>query len=242
MRERTLGYRIAQAAGWGVLLSILGIFAYAAFKPGPDCVTFSEALVGQRVFDAPPCPQVDDTLLYEAHLDTSLGRIDVVLDPSISPRAVNTFIFLARTGWYDGSVLHRIERTDEHAFAQGGAANPDGTGHAGFLEEAEPPSPVLRYTAGVMAMVVSGDPAQTSSQFFIVGEDWDEIGATTDGLPIYPPLGRVFDAASFEVLQRIIALGSENGTPEQTVVLERVTIDEIDPSPEPSSSPTPIAS
>lgn len=240
--RRTLGYRLAQLAGWTIILGLFGLFTYGAARRGPSCLEFSPELIGVRVFEAPPCQQVNHDSLYEVTLETTLGPIEVVLDPAISPQAVNTFVFLARTGWYDGTVFHRIEETPEHAYAQAGAANPDGTGHAGFVEVAQSPSPILRYQTGLMAMVVSGEPAETSSHFFLIGEEWEAIGATEHGLPRYPPLGRIYDVASLGVLRRIIALGSEDGTPAQTVVIGRVLVEEITDNTTPSPAPTPSGS
>lgn len=237
--DRSLSYRVLQIAGWAIVLSIFGVLAFVAFRPSPECVRFSEQLIGQRAFEAPPCLEINTRSLYDARLETSHGTIEAVLDPTISPEAVNTFIFLAKTGWYDGSVFHRIERRKQHAYVQGGAASPDGTGHAGFLQPAQPPSPIMRYERGVLAMVVSGPPDQISSHFFLVADTWEAIGATEKGLPRYPPLGRIYNVASLGVLERIAALGSKNGTPGETVVLERVTVTEIPEEPPVTPSPLP---
>src|SRR5687767_7700984 len=68
---RSPSYRIAQLAGWLMLLSVLGVLAYGAFNKGPSCLMFSEELIGTRVFEAPPCQQLEsDVVLYEAHIET----------------------------------------------------------------------------------------------------------------------------------------------------------------------------
>lgn len=216
-------YRIARWLGWLMLASAVGIGALLWLSRTPECLEPAPTLRGADQFEAPPCMFVDEKTLYIADIETSAGDLEVVLDPAISPQAVNSFVFLAMHDWYDGTFFHRIVRNEEHSYAQGGAAEPDGTGHAGYLTTYEEPSPILRYTRGVMAGLVSGDPRRLGSQFFIVGEDWDEIGPPA-AYPIYPPLGRIFDLESLGVLTRIMGSGTEDGAPAQPVFIERVAI------------------
>ena len=44
----------------------------------------------------------------EVVLETSCGDITLLLDPEIAPATVNSFVFLAEQGYYDGIALHRV--------------------------------------------------------------------------------------------------------------------------------------
>ncbi len=60
-----------------------------------------------------------------ATMTTSCGDIVIELDPALAPLGVNSFVFLANEGFYDGTVFHRIIET---FVAQGGDPQADGEG------------------------------------------------------------------------------------------------------------------
>jgi len=104
-----------------------------------------------------------------------------------APRTVNNFIFLARQGFYDGTIFHRVIKD---FMVQGG--DPTGTGRGGpgyqFTDEFDPK---LRHDKpGVLSMANSG-PGTNGSQFFIthVPTPWLDgkhsiFGQVTDGLDV----------------------------------------------------------
>lgn len=220
-------YRSAQILGWIMLTSVAAVVILLWLNRTPDCLKPSKSLIGRQSYEAPPCMFIGEFDLYEATLSTSLGDIKVVLAPEVSPTAVNSFVFLAIHGWYDGTIFHRIEFTDDHVFAQAGAATPDGKGNAGFVVEHEIPSPILRYVEGALVGVVSGDPLRLGSQFFIVGKEWTAIQQPNQD-PIYPPLGRIYDLDSLQIAKKILLLGTEDGTPKQDVYIDRISVVRID--------------
>ena len=57
-------------------------------------------------FDAPGVAAVEDAL--EVTLNTSCGPIEIALEPGVAPETVNSFVFLAEEGYFDGTVSHRI--------------------------------------------------------------------------------------------------------------------------------------
>jgi protein-disulfide isomerase len=65
-------------------------------------------LLGQKQFtDCPPFA-VDASKQYIATIETAKGNIVIQLFPDKAPLAVNSFLFLARQGWYDGVTFHRV--------------------------------------------------------------------------------------------------------------------------------------
>ncbi len=110
-----------------------------------------------------PEMQLDPTKNYQATLHTSKGDIIIDLYAKNVPHTVNNFVFLARQGFYDGTIFHRVI---PDFMAQGG--DPTGTGRGGpgykFRDEFDPK---LRHDKpGVLSMANAG-PNTNGSQFFI---------------------------------------------------------------------------
>lgn len=110
-----------------------------------------------------PEMQLDPTKNYQATLHTSKGDIIIDLYAKNVPHTVNNFVFLARQGFYDGTIFHRVI---PDFMAQGG--DPTGTGRGGpgykFRDEFDPK---LRHNVpGVLSMANAG-PNTNGSQFFI---------------------------------------------------------------------------
>src|SRR5580698_5750283 len=61
-----------------------------------------------RKFDEEPPMLIDTNKRYVATMVTSHGTMVIALDALAAPRAVNSFVFLARYHYYDGAVFHRI--------------------------------------------------------------------------------------------------------------------------------------
>ena len=128
---------------------------------------------GERQFTAP----ADGDLI--AIFTTSLGEVRAVLYPDEAPMAVANFVGLARSGYYDGTVIWRAE----HGFAvQGGDA--DGTGSGGATIYQNNPIPLeagsLRHYAGALcAATTKGDPDSGQSQFYFVAALPDSVDEET---------------------------------------------------------------
>ncbi len=116
-----------------------------------------------KSYAAPPAMELDLTRRYQARLHTDAGDMLVDLFADRAPRTVNNFVFLARQGFYDDVVFHRVIA---NFMAQGG--DPTGTGSGGpgysFADEFHPS---LRHDGpGVLSMANAG-PNTNGSQFFI---------------------------------------------------------------------------
>jgi len=111
------------------------------------------------------CPPmtIDPSKSYMATIETEKGNIELELLPDVAPIAVNSFVFLANKGWYDGVTFHRVL---PGFVAQGGDPTGTGSGGPGYAFDNEI-SPDLKFDqAGLFAMANSG-PGSNGSQFFI---------------------------------------------------------------------------
>jgi cyclophilin family peptidyl-prolyl cis-trans isomerase len=156
---------------------------------------------------------IDLAKRYTATLDTNHGEIVIDLDAERSPQTVNNFVYLARDGYYDGVVFHRVI---ENFMIQGGDPTGTGTGGPGykFRDELEGAG---RYTRGTVAMANAG-PNTNGSQFFICHTDV--------GLPhSYTIFGQV--SSGIETVDSIASTATDrNDRPQSEVVINKVSIDE----------------
>jgi peptidyl-prolyl cis-trans isomerase B (cyclophilin B) len=111
--------------------------------------------------------------LTAATIETKFGKIVFKLQPDIAPETVRNFVKLAQSGFYDGTLFHRII---SGFMIQGGDPNtktPDkrrwGTGGPGYTIKAEFNS--KSHLRGVVSMARAMDPNSAGSQFFIVTTD-----------------------------------------------------------------------
>ena len=113
-------------------------------------------------YSAPPSMSINPDSEISAIINTSSGQIKINFFPSDAPITVNNFVFLAKEGYYDDVIFHRVV---EGFMIQGG--DPTGTGMGG-LGYTFPDEPVSRdYLRGTMAMANAG-PNTNGSQFFIM--------------------------------------------------------------------------
>jgi cyclophilin family peptidyl-prolyl cis-trans isomerase len=139
----------------GILLLIVGALAFNVLSGGqPRQLQWSE----------PPPMTIDTGAAYYATIETEKGNIDLVLFPQAAPQAVNSFIFLAEQGYYDGVTFHRVI---PGFMAQGGDPTGSGTGGPGYTFGNETDAGLLFDSEGVLAMANTGQPNSNGSQFFI---------------------------------------------------------------------------
>ncbi len=160
--------------------------------------------------------KLDPNKTYTLRLETSCGDIEIELDVMESPRTANSIAFLARDGFYNGLVFHRIV---PGFVVQGGDPRGDGSGGAGY-DVVEPPPDDFSYEEGIVAMAkTQNDPRGTSgSQFFIVS------GPEAKDLPSdYAYAGKVVDG--MDVVEKISKLGKAgDAQPSAWVYIERANI------------------
>lgn len=104
----------------------------------------------------------------KAVVETGKGKIEFEIYPEAT-KAASNFIFLARDGFYDGLIFHRVE---PGFVIQGGDPGGNGTGGPGYKFEDE--LVAKQYLRGTVAMANSG-PDTNGSQFFIMLADHPEL-------------------------------------------------------------------
>ena len=167
-------------------------------------------------FSKAPELGIDANKRYTALISTSKGDITVALAPERAPNTVNSFVYLARNGYYDGLGFHRII---PGFMAQGGCPEGSGRGGPGYQFADELP-PAGRYEIGSLAMANAG-PNTNGSQFFIIsGQDGVRLP------PLYSLFGQVVQG--LDVLAAIEAAGSRSGAPTEPVTINSVRITEAD--------------
>ncbi len=121
------------------------------------------ALVGTKQYASAPPMLIDKNKQYTATVTMAKGGEFVLqLYPDKAPITVNSFVFLARQGYFDGTTFHRVL---EGFMAQGGDPTGKGGGGPGYQFVNE--NSDLKFDkAGVVAMANSG-PDTNGSQFFI---------------------------------------------------------------------------
>ncbi len=119
-----------------------------------------------KQYDAPPALTIDAARSYTATIETSAGSMVAELFPDDAPNTVNNFVFLARDGFYDEVIFHRVI---SGFMIQGGDPTGTGRGGPGYRFDDEPVN--RPYDRGTLAMANAG-PNTNGSQFFIMHADY----------------------------------------------------------------------
>ncbi|MDX2139768.1 MAG: peptidylprolyl isomerase [Chloroflexota bacterium] len=117
-----------------------------------------------KSYKTAPAMTIDPAKTYTAQFDTSRGKFDLTLFAKEAPVTVNNFVFLAREGFYNGLVFHRVIAD---FMIQGGCPFGRGNGDAGYKWADEKSALQLRHSGpGILSMANAG-PNTNGSQFFI---------------------------------------------------------------------------
>jgi peptidyl-prolyl cis-trans isomerase B (cyclophilin B) len=147
-----------------------------------------------------------------ATLQTNHGPIEIELYPDEAPKTVENFVKLARDGFYDGLIFHRVI---PDFMIQGG--DPTGTGRGGPGYQFEDEFNQHKVDRGALAMANAG-PNTNGSQFFIV---------TADACPWLDGKHTVFGrvTSGIEIADAISELPSDSADkPREDAVIERLEI------------------
>ncbi|MGX7829225.1 peptidylprolyl isomerase [Actinokineospora sp. 24-640] len=175
---------------------------------------------------APPTSGVSSQGTVATTLKLSTGEVKVTLDRALAPCTVNSFVSLAKQGYYDDVPCHRLT-TEGLQVLQCGDPSGSGSGGPGYTFDDEV-FPELKYGRGILAMANAGKNPETQkgtngSQFFIVY-------GTADMLPPnYTVFGSI-DAESMAVIDEIAKAGTisqgspGDGKPKTEVKITGVTV------------------
>ncbi len=203
--------------GAGAAADEISSAEYAAFRAQPvACDAPAPGAATEMRFAEPEDLELSGTVTVV--LTTSCGDITIELDPGVAPATVNSFVFLAEQGYFDGSVSHRVV---PGFMIQAGDPTATGANGPGYLIPDELPEAGFVYTRGTVAMANAG-PNTGGSQFFMMLAD---VGLP----PAYSVFGTV--VSGLDVLDRIAtvptvarAAGLEPSSPTETVYINAVSI------------------
>lgn len=166
---------------------------------------------------------IDPAKRYRATIETSKGTVVALLDPSDPEQSVggiNNFVSLARQGFYDGLIFHRVV---DGFMIQGGDPEGTGSGDAGysFGTDADVP-PGITYDVGDLAFANNGPVSSSGSQFFIGA---GEAMKTLQDRGRYIKFGTVVEG--LDVARAIAALETpDTQQPSETVTMIKITVEE----------------
>ena len=139
-----------------------------------------------KTYDQKPAMTIDAAKKYTADVNTVRGHVIMELRPDLAPEHVNSFVFLARDGFYNGVTFHRVVAG---FVAQAGDPTGTGSGGPGYtvpLEASAEP-----FVRGVLGMARSNDPNSAGSQWFVTLGDarhldnaYTVFGRVTEGMEI----------------------------------------------------------
>jgi dolichyl-diphosphooligosaccharide---protein glycosyltransferase len=189
-----------------------GVFVYKVnhdYVPKPDgdpyVVSEPEPIPEPVETPAPVNTTAPVTSSEIAVIETSQGIIKMEFFPEAAPKHVENFINLAKDGFYDGVLFHRIvpgfviQGGDPNTI-NGTDRNVWGTGGPGYTINAEFNS--ISHDRGIVSMARANDPNSAGSQFFIVLEGDELTKGALDNK--YTVFGRVFEG--MDVVDKIAAL------------------------------------
>jgi peptidyl-prolyl cis-trans isomerase B (cyclophilin B) len=164
-----------------------------------------------------PTERLDPEKTYKLVFTTNCGSFTVTLDQKSAPATSASLVSLAKQGFYDNTIFHRIV---PGFVIQGGDPTQTGSGGPGY-KTVDAPAQDAAYVKGVVAMAKAADEAAgtSGSQFFIVtGDDvglppeYAIVGTVTEGLAVVEHIGTLGDASTEQ--------------PTRPVVIDSVTVEE----------------
>jgi peptidylprolyl isomerase len=140
-----------------------------------------------KTYAAAPAMTIDTSKTYIATVKTVRGDFTIKLRPDLAPQHVNSFVFLAKDGYFDHVTFHRVI---PGFVAQAGDPTGTGSGGPGYTIPAEFTTSVP-YARGVVGMARTTDPNSAGSQWFIayapasnLDGAYTVFGEVTDGMDV----------------------------------------------------------
>ncbi len=159
-------------------------------------------------------------------IHTSMGDIGLELYADKAPVSVENFIRYANSGFYDGTIFHRVI---SHFMIQGGGLTPD-------LKDKPTSEPIVNEAVnglsnkrGTIAMARTGNPHSATSQFFINVQDNGNLDYTDQNSSRgwgYAVFGKV--TSGMDVVDKIRFVETKTVPPYSDVPVEPVVINSVD--------------
>lgn len=160
-----------------------------------------------------------DEMRRTVTLKTALGELKVQMQPDWAPENVRNFLKLVATGWYNGTVFHRISKG---FVLQGGTSNQRSTGPLHYSDRWVRPvkgefRDDVKHVRGIVSMAHGEDPDSATTSFFVMlGE-----GTNLDGK--FSAFGKV--VAGMDVLDLFEKEEVDGETPKRRLEIVEATID-----------------
>ena len=175
-----------------------------------------------------PAKKADSTATAAAPkvlLKTSLGDITLELNPEKAPKSVDNFLTYVKSGFYDGTIFHRVI---DGFMIQGGGFTAD-------LRQKKTRAPIaieskngLSNLRGTLAMARTMDPNSGTAQFFINTVDNPRLDYAGDANPGYAVFGKVVSGMDVVDKIRAVETGAQgpfaSDVPKTPVVIEKASI------------------
>jgi len=160
----------------------------------------------------PPQAKFDASKRYFWNISTNVGDIKIRLMPEIAPMHVSSTVYLARLGFYDDVIFHRVITG---FMAQGGDPLGKGIGGPGYDYDGEYSAQARHDRAGLLSMANAG-PGTDGSQFFITFVPTPHLD---DKHTIF---GEVVEG--METVKQLEERGSRGGRPSEELVMRTTAI------------------
>ena len=198
--------------------------AKAQAKPAAKSATKPAAKAPAKETEKPAAAEaaVDSN---KALIKTNLGDITVELYPDKAPKSVENFLGYVKSGFYDGTVFHRVIA---NFMIQGGGFTKD-------LRQKPTKAPIpieskngLSNLRGTLSMARTMDPNSATAQFFINTVDNPRLDYVSDANPGYAVFGKVI--SGLDVVEKIKAVPTgpqgpfRSDVPTTAVVIEKVSL------------------
>jgi peptidyl-prolyl cis-trans isomerase B (cyclophilin B) len=174
----------------------------------PGACEYAASGEAAKPVQLPPTTGVPTSGSVRYVLEMTEGEVTITMDWAKAPCTVNSFVSLARQGYFDKTRCHRLADSGIFILQCG---DPTGTGQGGpgyqFANETDG---MESYTRGVVAMANAG-PGTNGSQFFLV---WDDSTSLNE-VPNYTIFGSM-DSASRDVVASMAAEGQDGSNPDGT--------------------------
>ena len=154
------------------------------------------------------------------------------LYPDIAPQSVYNFIELAKKGFYDGLIFHRVI---PGFMIQGGCPNGNGMGGPGYQIKGEFAGAGfrqndLKHTTGVLSMARTMAPHSAGSQFFIMVAPAPHLDNQ------YAAFGQITEGADIAIDISRVQRNMMNDKPKKDVVIDSIRVDTLgEEYPEPET-------
>jgi peptidyl-prolyl cis-trans isomerase B (cyclophilin B) len=171
--------------------------------------------------DKAPAGKAEGAKVSKAIIKTKFGEMEIVFFPDKAPKHVENFISLAKSGFYNGTIFHRVI---PGFMIQGGDPNtkdpnkPETYGQGGPSQKLKAEFNDIPHRRGILSMARTSDPNSAGSQFFIVVKDSNFL----DGQ--YTVFGEV--VKGMEVADKIVSAPRNNrDLPTERVELTVVVVE-----------------